>query len=109
MLKPKCCFGVVIDGAFDCAAGDAPLRMARVNSAATSVSARDRRTNMGPPPPEAPYVIRFGLLDRRAGGGRTRFGHRAAQRRVVEVDRTVGVGTVEVGITDRVERIGKRR
>src|SRR5215204_4991207 len=53
MAKPKCCFGVVIAAALVWADGpDA----ATVTSAQTSVSARNRRTNMDPPPSEVHTV-----------------------------------------------------
>src|SRR5437762_2628360 len=68
MAKPKCCFGVVMTAALVWAAAGTLAAMG--NSAATSVSARDRCTCMDPPPSEVHTVSDLlDLLYRRAGGG----------------------------------------
>src|SRR3990172_2144226 len=58
MVKPKCCFGVVVAGAFVWAAG---TTAAIVRSAAASVSAANRRGCMGPPSRSRPYSIGSGV------------------------------------------------
>src|SRR5215207_10181720 len=101
MLKPNCCFGVVMTAALVwAAAGTAELMRSAAN-----VTARSRGTSMDPPPSEVHTVSDLaGLLDRGAGGRRAGFRHPPGQGGVVLVDRSVGVRSVEVRIAHCVER-----